>query len=93
MHAIDLHFRVVALLREVPARRRGNLIAQGVAWHDGERVELRNETDDQSICVLPEDLVERAIPMTGTLRDWYPGVDFYTVCDDRDIPGLGGRSS
>lgn len=93
MSPIDLHFRVVALLREVPTRRRGNLIARGVAWHDGDLVELRGETNDQAICVVPDDLVDRAMPVTGTFCAWYPGADFYIVCGDRDIPGLGRRSN
>lgn len=90
---IDLHFRVLALLRETPSRRPGNLIARGVAWHDGEQVELRGEADNQPICVLPEDLVDRAMPVTGAYCDWYPGVDFYIVCGDCNIMGLGGRSN
>ena len=93
MDGIGIHFRVVVLLREAPARRHGNLIARGLAWHDGDQVELRTEADDDPLCVVPDHLVEQAMPLTGRLRGWYPDADFYIVCGDRDLPGLGRRSN
>ena len=82
MDGVDIHFRVVALLREDPARRHGNLIMQGVAWHDGERVELRTEGDDRAFCIIPDELVDQAMPVTGRISTWYPDADYYIVCGD-----------
>lgn len=93
MNPIDLHFRVVVLLRDTPTRRRGNLIVQGLAWHDGDEVEIKDEDGDSVICAVPLDLIEQAMPVTGAFRKWYPGADYYIVCGDRNLPGLGGRSN
>ena len=79
---VDIDFRQVALLRSVPNRRRGNLIAQGLARFDGETVEIRND-GNELVCILPFELVEKAVPVTGRLRKRYPDADFYVVCGDR----------
>jgi len=92
MNPIDLHQRIVVLLRELPTRRRGGFLARGVAWHDGQQVELRSEADAAVICVLPEDLVAAAMPVTGVFRDWWPDAHVYIVCGDRALPGLQARS-
>jgi hypothetical protein len=83
MNGVALHLRVIALLRDVPLRRRGNLVLQGLAWHDGQRLELRSEGDDKCLCVIPNDLVDQAMPVTGVFRDWYPQADFYIIVGDR----------
>lgn len=81
---MDLDGCVVALLRRTPNLRKGNLIMQGVAWHMGMRVELfTNDVPGKLICVIPDDLVRIAIPVTGVFRSWYPGADYYIVCGER----------
>lgn len=84
MDPIDIHHLCVVLLREPPTRRSSkNIIARGVAWHDGEHVELRTEEVDQVVCRLPDDLVKELMPVTGVFLKWFPSAHAYVVCGDR----------
>ena len=85
MDPAEVHFRTIALMRNAPTGPRGASITRGLAWHDGEdEVELR--TDDEQgavLCVIPGEVLARALPVTGRLAEWYPDTDFYIVVGDR----------
>lgn len=89
MGALSVHLRIVALMRHSPIRRPGfwsrdPLIARGLAWHGGEEaVELRTDDEESALlCVIPGEVLARALPVMGRLAKWYPDTDFYIVVGD-----------
>ena len=88
---IEIHFCVVALLRHLPNRQhRDNVLFRGVAWHDGEKVELRTEDDDPRVVVLTDEQIESAMPVAGRIAKFLPGTDYYIVCGE-ELPMNGQR--
>jgi hypothetical protein len=93
MTPAELHLRVLALLGEEPSRGLGVASLRGVAWHDGECLELRDERTNRVLCTIADDLVERVLPVRGRLVSMLPGIDYYAVCGPEVLAALSGESS
>lgn len=87
MTPLDLHFRTLALLGGEPSRR-GAVVIQGVALHDGECLTL--DTGDRAVsCIVPNQLLPLTLPVMGRLRELYPGADYYAVAGDHVLQLMG----